>query len=263
MESLLLLIISILPIYLIGIYLYKKDKEKEPTKLLVKLFIGGSISCILVLIITIILGFFFPILLEETSNLNFTELFFQVFFGIALIEEFCKWFIVYKISYHNQEFDEFYDIILYATFVSLGFACFENILYVFENGMTIALLRAITAIPGHVFDGILMGYFLGLAKLNTIYKKDNLRKKNLTLSILIPMITHGIYDFLIFSFVKSLNIIFFILFIIYMIIMYIISFKRIKKISSINNKLSYQNNYCSNCGKIVNSLYCPNCGTKK
>lgn len=34
-----LFVVAALPIFLLGLYIYKKDKNKEPTKLLVKLFL--------------------------------------------------------------------------------------------------------------------------------------------------------------------------------------------------------------------------------
>lgn len=66
MKEILLFIISVLPVFLIGMFIYKKDKEKEPTRLLVKLFLGGFLSCILVLIIGGLLGILFPIFSEDT-----------------------------------------------------------------------------------------------------------------------------------------------------------------------------------------------------
>ena len=59
-------------------------------------------------------------------------------------------------------------MIVYASFVALGFACFENILYVSDSGIVTGLIRAVTAVPGHVCDGILMGSYLALAKLLNI-----------------------------------------------------------------------------------------------
>ena len=71
----------------------------------------------------------------------------------------------------------------------------ENILYVSDAGIKIGLLRAITAVPGHVCDGILMGSYLSVAKINQIKGNYELSKKYKILSLVIPVITHGIYDF--------------------------------------------------------------------
>ena len=50
----LLLIIAIFPVIILGAYIYKKDKNKEPKLLLIKLFTSGILACLLVVIITLI-----------------------------------------------------------------------------------------------------------------------------------------------------------------------------------------------------------------
>ena len=86
------------------------------------------------------------------GQMNFIQLLFYVFVVIALVEEASKWFFVYKISYNHNEFDSLYDMIVYASFVALGFACFENILYVYSSGIVTGFVRAVSAVPGHVCE---------------------------------------------------------------------------------------------------------------
>lgn len=257
LSIMILLIISILPVFLIGMFIYKKDKIKEPTALLVKLFFGGLGSIVLVLAISAIMGVF-PIFSVETDTQNLIELFINVFIGVALVEEFSKWFMVYIISYNNEDFDEFYDMILYCAFVALGFACFENILYVFDGGIGTGIARALLAVPAHVCNGVFMGYYLGLAKLNAINGRKNHEKKNIALSIIIPTIVHGIYDYCL----MSGEVILIILFFVFVIAIDIIVIKRIKRIAAIDKKMIYKDKYCPQCGHIVNSNYCPSCGRK-
>lgn len=260
-DELILFIISIIPVFLLGIFIYEKDKQKEPTKLLIKLFLGGIGSSILVIIISLIqssLNKILEILPTETSEMNTLELIIYVFLGIALVEEFCKWIVAYKISYKNDNFDEFYDGILYCVFVALGFALFENLLYVYSNGIGTGIIRALSAVPSHACDGVIMGYYLGLAKISNINNNKKLKNKNLILSIIVPTLTHGIYDYCLFS-GKTILILFFY---IYVIITYIYVYKKINKVSSINRKIKYKNNYCPNCGYKVEDNYCPNCGRK-
>ena len=175
-KELLLFIVSILPVILIGVYIYKKDQQKESAKLLTKLFLGGIGSCLLVLIISLIMEMIFPIMGSEPEELNLIELIIYVFIGIALVEEFCKWIMVYLISYHDDDFDELYDAILYSMFVALGFACFENLAYVSQTGIGTGILRALLAVPGHACDGMLMGYFLGLSKIDAINNRNKTKK---------------------------------------------------------------------------------------
>ena len=258
MYKLILLIISVLPIIIIGKYIYNKDKEKESTKLLAKLFVGGILTTILVITISQILEALFPIFSSNTEELNAIELIINIFIGIALIEEFSKWIIIYKIAYNHEEFNEFYDMIVYATFVSLGFACIENILYVLSNGIGTGILRAILAVPGHACDGVFMGYYLGLAKISKSNNREDLTKKNLLLSLIIPTILNGIYDYLLIS----RKIILLLVFIIFIITLYIKSLKKIKNISQVKRKIKYKDNYCPICGRKINSNYCPICGRK-
>lgn len=149
MAELILFTISSLPVFLLGMFIYKKDRNKEPWKLLVKLFVGGILSCFLVLIVSAILGALFPILSADSSTLNLFELIIHVFIGVALVEECCKWIFAYKFSYNDEHFDEIYDMIIYNVFVALGFAFFENLLYVYENGIMTGIIRAISAVLGH------------------------------------------------------------------------------------------------------------------
>lgn len=253
-----LLLIAILPVILLGIFIYKKDRNAEPKKLLVKLFIGGILSCFLTLAISDLMESIFPIFAADTENLTMLGLAIYVFIGVALVEEFSKFFFAYFISNNDKNFDEIYDAIVYCVFVSLGFAAFENILYVYEKGFATGLLRAVTAIPGHACDGVFMGYYLGLAKIASVNKNNKLRNKNLILSLVVPTILHGIYDFCLFSG----EVIFFLVFIVFVILLYVHSIKKIKQLSSINTRFVKRESYCTNCGRLVNTNYCGNCGKK-
>ena len=66
-------------------------------------------------------------LFRDESSLNTFQLILYVFLGIALIEEFSKWIMLYVLSYNDRNFDELYDMIIYGAFVALGFAFFEII----------------------------------------------------------------------------------------------------------------------------------------
>ena len=211
--------------------IYKRDFDKEPTSLLVKLFFCGVGSTFLTLIITFILAKFVPFFGYDSKTLNVIELIPYVFLGVALIEEFSKWIFVYLLEYNDNEFNHLYDGIVYAAFVSLGFACFENILYVMQSGVMTAIVRAFLAIPGHLCDGIMMGYYLSMAKLAMNNGNKQLSKKNLILSLLIPMIAHGLYDYLIFASSVSDNSIFLIAFFIFVAFFYTYAAKKVKQLS--------------------------------
>jgi RsiW-degrading membrane proteinase PrsW (M82 family) len=97
--------------------------------------------------------------------------------------------------WRNRNFNEKFDGIIYAVSVSLGFAAIENIFYVFNNNsMQVGLMRAFTAVPGHTIFGIIMGFYLGLAKFN-----PSQSKKWLLRAFMVPWLFHGVYDFLVLS----------------------------------------------------------------
>ena len=184
------IVLAILPIILIGLFFYLKDTLKEPIKLLRNLFLCGIVSAILVISISYITLLIFPNY-NDMKNASFLKIFTYSFFFVAFFEELTKWFMVYKISFKHKDFDQMYDIILYSVFVSLGFSFLENLIYIAPaiNGLTLAIFRSLTAIPAHVSFGVFIGYYL------SFYKKNN-NKKYLYLSIIVPIILHGFYDFL-------------------------------------------------------------------
>ncbi len=195
MKTMLLLIISILPVILLGLYIYEKDSEKEPKVLLLKLFSSGFLAAIMVLSFNLLISKFFPNFMSE-ENAGFLELFLMTFLGVALVEEFSKWLMIVVVGYKSKEFDQLYDIIVYSVFVALGFAMLENIFYVFssDNGMVLGFSRAILSVPGHVGFGIFMGVFLGFAKIN---EEENKLMSFLymILAILVPTLLHTVYNF--------------------------------------------------------------------
>lgn len=240
---LLIFIISVSPVTFFAYKIYVKDFDKEPTKILVKLFLCGVGSTFVTLLITYMLNSFFPFFSSEYTDLNIITLIPYVFLGVAAIEEFSKWIFVYKLEYNDNEFNHLYDGIVYAAFVSLGFACFENILYVFNFGISTGIVRAITAIPGHLCDGIIMGYFLSMAKLSMCNHNKKLARKNIFLSLLAPIIAHGIYDYTIMASQLSGYDFFFYLFIIFIVVFFSYCSSKVKLLA--DNTYNLNPNYIS------------------
>ena len=225
MKVLFTLFIAVFPVFLIGMYVYRKDNEKESSKLLSKLFILGMLSCIPAAIVELTIEPMFKI------HNNLIYLFMYVTIGIAFVEELFKWLIVYKIGYNNIEFDQLYDIIVYCVFVSLGFACIENIFYIFSSDSILTgIFRAVTAIPGHAGDAIVMGDYLGLAKMALSAGKKTQGNKYLLLSILLPTFVHSIYDYCLYT----EQFIFIVIFGFFLVFVYIYGIRKIKAISSKN-----------------------------
>ena len=267
---------AIFPVILLGYYIYKKDTHSEPLELLGKIFGMGCLTVIPVAIIEMILGYFFP----TEGVKNALLLYINTFVGVALAEEGFKWIVTKKYGYNSDYFDEIYDIIVYSVFASLGFACIENILYVFTGGLSVALTRALLSIPGHVCFGVLMGFFLAKAKINYNSGNKKLFNKNIILSLFIPMVGHTFYDFflLLSSVLEKDSIL--IYFFAFYIVLVIICFRIIKRLSTVQQNITTNvndgtiivpkegnvvinptNSVCPICGKnIANYNYCPYCG---
>jgi len=185
-----LLLLAVAPVLTIILYVYFQDKyDKEPASLLFLNFIlGAFISVLIVFILYFFTGYFLPV----TDKYSIWQQFIQAFIVVALAEEFSKYIIVKYIAQPRKAFNEPYDGIMYAVMVSMGFACTENIIYVLQGGLEVAILRAFTAVPAHATFGILMGYYMGKAKSSK--NRLQLNFAGLGLAVLF----HGAYDFFLF-----------------------------------------------------------------
>ena len=261
-----LLVAAVLPIFLLCFFVYKKDPHNEPSKLLAKIFALGFFSAIPIIILELFLGKFFPT--DDVSS--FILIFVNVFISVALIEEGFKWLVTVFFGYKNKEFDEIYDIIVYAVFASLGFACIENILYVISNGIGNAIMRALFSVPGHMCFGVIMGYFLAKAKIGRINKNQSIYTRNMFFSILVPVLAHTVYDALLFYVQYNvLSILLFFAFDITMVVLCIITVNKMSKIQqNVDNNVNTGVLKTSDTGQLVFTSvssgeeihYCPVCG---
>lgn len=222
--NILLLYLAILPSLLLGFYIYKKDKvEKEPLSMLIRIFIGGILSGIIVILLSIFTGSY------NYEHKTMPEILFYSFVIVALIEELIKFLMTYLICYKDKEFNYQYDGIVYSCFLALGFATYENILYAYQlQDFVTILYRSVLTVPAHVFFAVFMGYYLGLAKHYRRYKSIKKERKYLILSLLTPIILHGFFDFCLFSG----NIVGLIFFLIFLLTLYIASFKKVNQTSN-------------------------------
>lgn len=195
MSFLILLAIALAPGMAIGVYIYLKDHhEKEPISLLVKSFFYGILSVFVTLFISSIVDQFVTI-----NALDVSEQAVHAFLLVALVEEFSKFLFIRGILYRNKNFNEPFDGIVYAVMVGMGFATFENLFYVAEGGIGVALTRMFTAVPAHAAFAVLMGYYLGKAKFED--KKGYYAFHALGIATLF----HGAYDYFLFiSFVPGI-----------------------------------------------------------
>lgn len=166
-------------------YLYLRDKyDAEPIHMVIRMFVLG----VLVVVPIMVMQRGIQLWLGDHSVLF-------AYVESAGIEEFVKWFVLYHVIFNHTEFDEPYDGIVYAAAISLGFATLENVLYAIYSPATFGTLlaRALLPVSGHALFGIMMGYYLGKAK---FAPKKHVRFF-LTVSLMLPMLLHGTYDWII------------------------------------------------------------------
>lgn len=216
-------IYAIIPTIILCFYVYKRDViEKEPMVMLLKLFFLG-------VLITV------PTYFMERSILSFLDIkqegyfncFIIAFFIIAIVEEGYKYLMLYLGTWNNKNFDYKFDAIVYAVFISLGFATLENILYVYNFGSSAALLRAVISVPAHAFYGVASGYFFGLAKNSSKIGDKRSKKYYLIFALLIPILMHGTFDFLL----LIENEIMLAVFYAFVAVLYLISYLNVEKVS--------------------------------
>ena len=181
-----ILLIALAPVVIILVYIYVRDKyEKEPLSLLLKSLALGALIVIPVVFIEAALKGMMPVL----NSMGVA--FYDAFVVAAFTEESFKFLVLYLLIRKSKEFNERFDGIVYAVFISLGFAGVENIMYVYDGGMAIGISRAFTAVPTHALFGVSMGYYFALSKFESERTDLNMFK-----ALAVPIVLHGIYDFI-------------------------------------------------------------------
>ena len=184
------LLITIVPSIIIFCYFYFSDKFKEPKQVIAIVFVLGVLICFPAGIVNdfIVKNF------QEDNDLS--RRLYSSFLTAAWVEELLKFLVLYFIVLRRSEFNEPMDGIVYGVTVSLGFATYENYSYVFywaeEWGIDpyqMAVWRSYSAVPLHGLCGCVMGFYFGMYSFTA-------NKKYLILSLLIPYVAHGLYNFL-------------------------------------------------------------------
>ena len=221
-----LLAAAVLPAAFLLYRVYKMDTiEKEPWSILRKLLLWGALSGIpAALVESLLTGVVQNLLQEGTLLYNFI-------FGFvvaALVEESFKFFFLYKFTFKSPAFNYRFDGVVYAVFVSMGFAILENVLYVFQGGLGVALSRALLALPLHAACGVYMGIAYGQQKVNSLYKSASFGSVARA-CLPVPILIHGFYDSCAFSAEKYP--IFLLVFVVFVILVFILTLRQLKKAS--------------------------------
>ena len=185
-------------------YIFAKDRyHKEPLIMLLGAFFIGVISVIPICLVEGTLDFILYLYNSQPGPLLFS--FWNAFIVAACTEECFKMYFLHRHIWKSRDFDERFDGIVYGVFVSMGFACAENIQYIFsslsEQGIFSAFqtsaLRAVFSIPCHFFCGVILGYYLCLAKFENVNNDRNAQNFILK-GLFFAILFHGIYDFILF-----------------------------------------------------------------
>jgi hypothetical protein len=125
--------------------------------------------------------------------------FFKSFFEAGLLEESLKLASISVFASHNVIADPV-AMMIYGLAAANGFAAFEAVSYLL-NALTtggvqgvaaVALVRALTAVPLHSITGVIIGGFLARKK----FLKERYPVHRI---LLVPVLVHGLYDFIAFE----------------------------------------------------------------
>ncbi len=222
-----LFIIVITPGIALSILIYYLIKDvKKRFYLLLKVLVYGFLVAIPVV-------YFEKILMSFDFFPQYISQLYKALIVAGFTEEFFKRYVIVSLAYKSKYFNKKCDGIILAVVTALGFATAENIMYIaFKiQSYTIEFPRAVISVPGHIIFAITMGYYLSMAKF-TIHKIKT--QYYFVLSLVAPIVMHGIFDFLIYVEAH----VFIPVFLLFLILLFIIN---IKKLTEIFN--SYKKNF--------------------
>lgn len=226
-TNFLILLLAVLPAIVLITYIYIVDKkQREPIPQLLKGFLLGVVSAFVAVFLALFLADYN---LYTDTFANVIDAGRTALFGAALPEEAAKLFMLWLLVRKNKYFDEHIDGIVYAVAISMGFAAFENVLYLvdnYEEWVSVGIMRAVLSVPGHYAFAVLMGYYY-----SKVHFGISNSVKDKAMILLAPVIVHTIFDWLLFSIsiTPALAGILFIIFIIFVIRMHKYANARIKE----------------------------------
>lgn len=188
------LFLGLVPAVVLLIYIYRHDRiEREPVGLIIRLVIYGALTTFAAGILEQVGTWILDSLGYGLSDLTYYLI--ENFIVVGLVEEGVKYFALRKGTWYHEAFNYRFDAVVYAVAVSLGFAAWENLMYIFNFGLGVAPIRAVTAIPMHCIAGVFMGHYYGEAK----RAESRHAWSALTLfnwaAWIVPALLHGFYDF--------------------------------------------------------------------
>lgn len=198
LESVLFLIAAaLIPPLILLLVIYRMDKiEQEPPRMMIGLFFKGLLAMFPILVLELLADQF-----VDSFSWSYLAYLFLAYFCIpGFIEEGVKYRVLIKNTWNDPNFNFRFDAVVYAVFVSLGFAAVENVMYVLTSGFSTAVVRAIFSIPGHAMFGVVMGAGVSQAKWLEAHGQHQQAKSLRTRAWLTAAVLHGFYDFILVGF---------------------------------------------------------------
>ena len=222
---LLYVLAAVVPALFLMRYIDRHDTiEKEPASLLGSLVLCGVGAALAASVVERVGEWILNSALSQSSPYYLLVLAFVV---VGAVEEGAKLLFLKMRTWKDWNFTHLFDGVVYSAFVSLGFAAYENIRYVFSYGLSVALPRALFAIPGHLGFSVFMGVFYGRAKLCENRGDPSGRNKNLVLGYLSAVLLHGVYDACAMSGSGLATVIFYV----FVAVMYFVVYRMVKRAS--------------------------------
>lgn len=136
------------------------------------------------------------ILLRQFSEIdpeNIVHQMIRAMIFVGLVEEGSKFLFLRGILFHSIYFRQPFDGIVYSVLIGMSFATTENLLYVLNGTTGTAILRMFTAVPAHAVFALIMGFFIGEAK---IFRSSSVLYS--FLALFFATLAHGYYDYFLF-----------------------------------------------------------------
>lgn len=180
---------AVAPAIILATIMIRKDRRPEPIGWL---WVAVGIGVLICPVLYLIAFFGWPVI--EADSL--WTAFLTSFITASIPEECLKFGALLVLAKCCKHFNEYFDGIVYAVCIGMGFAGFENITYVlgYEDWIYVSITRALMSVPMHYFFAIIMGTFFSIGW----FDRRN-RKVYFSAALLLPIFVHGSYDFLCYS----------------------------------------------------------------
>lgn len=189
LSTIFLMIMAVAPGIAIALFIYLIDsKNPAPKSTVIKAVIFGILSFFIAIGIGLLLHKY-----TDIKQDNFVHQMIKALIFVGLVEEASKFLFLRGFLFYDKSFKRPFDGIVYSVIIGMGFASAENILYVFNGDGGTAIVRMFTAVPAHAVFAVIMGFFIGEAKVFSI--NENLYS---IMALFFATLAHGYYDYFLF-----------------------------------------------------------------